>query len=169
MDCRTVNERLVPWLDGELAPAEARGVEEHIERCAGCGARAEALAQQGALLEGLKPTGATEQPGFWDRFDARVLPALAELPAGPAPRPAPPREFRISVAGVAAYAAALVLALGWALVQRAEVSRAQAQAAEAQSELERVRRLAVEAPLPAAPLRAGAAVPVSYAPARGQL
>jgi hypothetical protein len=73
------------------------------------------------------------------------------------------------VAGVAAYAAALVLALGWALVQRAEVSRAQAQAAEAQSELERVRRLAVEAPLPAAPLRAGAAVPVSYAPARGQL
>jgi len=169
MDCRSANERLVPWLDGELAPADARGIEEHIERCAPCAARAEALAAQGELLAGLKPCGATERPGFWDGFDARLTPALAQLPAGPAPRPAPPREFRVSLIGVAAYAAALMLALGWALLQRAEVDRAQAQAAEAQAELERVRRLAMEAPLPAAPVRAGAIVPVSYAPARGQL
>lgn len=36
MRCQTVQERLVAWQDGELAPGEAVRVEEHLHRCPDC-------------------------------------------------------------------------------------------------------------------------------------
>ena len=40
MNCKRVEERLEAWIDGDLAPAEARELEAHLERHAPCAQRA---------------------------------------------------------------------------------------------------------------------------------
>lgn len=38
-NCRECKERLYPFLDRELDPAERQEVQEHLTRCAGCDKR----------------------------------------------------------------------------------------------------------------------------------
>lgn len=49
--CQEIRRRLDAYVDGELADAEARAVEEHLAACERC---AEQLAFERALLDGLK-------------------------------------------------------------------------------------------------------------------
>jgi anti-sigma factor RsiW len=99
---RLTAEDLVAWLDGELAPEEARRVEHHVAGCPACAREADLLRRSGALLAqlpGLAPT-----PGFADRVVAAARPASPQA-----------RVLRGRFGAVAAAAAAiLVLAAGGA-------------------------------------------------------
>lgn len=109
-------EDLVAWLDGELPPEAARGVERHVAACADCAREADLLRRSGALVAGLPRR--TPSRGFEARVAAAVRAAVvnpadspadsevaAAAPAGRVLRPAFPRW-----AGIAA--AAVVVALG---------------------------------------------------------
>jgi anti-sigma factor RsiW len=41
--CRQRIDRMFEWIDGELTPAQARVIEQHLETCDGCGGLAEDL------------------------------------------------------------------------------------------------------------------------------
>jgi len=65
MDCRKIEPQLSPYLDGELLPAEAAEVKNHLVRCAHCSREYELLLhisgalQQSARLEIPAPSGFT--------------------------------------------------------------------------------------------------------------
>jgi anti-sigma factor RsiW len=52
-DCEWTEPRLGAWVDGELAPDQARRVMTHVERCAACERRRLLLRETSALLRGL--------------------------------------------------------------------------------------------------------------------
>ena len=166
MDCGTVNDRLAAFLDGELAPAEARWVEEHLGTCESCCAKAEAFAEQNDVLSSLgHGASCVREPEFWAQMDANLAPHLASLQQSPPPLPFWRKEFRISSVGVLAYAAALLLALGFAYERFQALENEKERVQTLENELQRAERLAAEPPpLHGQPYRA-----VSYAPDRGHL
>jgi len=178
MDCGTVRERAVAWLEGELGRAEAGQVEAHLERCPRCADFVAALDGQRPALRALRAAGeaaAAPPPGGWAQMDAALDAAFAAEAARPAPPPpAPAGRWALSPWGALAYAAALVLALGWGWWQRQEATAARARLAEVQATLEREQRLgaggAAEAPplgaVPALAVPAGSLQPAAYTPQR---
>jgi anti-sigma factor RsiW len=106
MNCAGVQERLLLYLAGELAPSERAGVARHLEQCARCAARAEQLAETQEWVEAA--LGAhVEAPSA---LDARVMEAVRRLPI-----PRPPRRLswpRVSVRpGLASLSAVLCVGI----------------------------------------------------------
>lgn len=176
MDCGTAQDLMVPWQDGELPPARVDELTEHVDGCARCGRQLELLSRQQLALCGLKPAlPELRDDAFWADMDARLSPELDRLGGPPAPQARSGlarREFRVSTVGLVAYAAALLLALGWGWSQLVATQSAEAELHALDAELQRTRRLLAEsapprlqAPLEAAP-RPSKVVQVSH---RGQL
>ena len=176
MDCGTAHDLLVPWMDGELAPSRSSDVEQHVDGCVRCGRALELLGRQDRALKVLRPELAEAQnDAFWERMDSALAPSLDRLGAPEAPAAPVPfwgREYRVSPVGLIAYAAALLLALGWSWMQLSATRSAEAKLRVADAELQHTRRLLAEtapprlqAPLESAP-RARSVVQVSH---RGQL
>ncbi len=114
MDCRSVDKRLVAFLQGELSPEEGPALDAHIRSCAGCGNKA-------ALMRSVLRAAAAPEPqpdGFTEAVLGRTAREgrkwsftglLARLGA-------PQRSWRLA----AAMSAALVLlALGLFTARRA--------------------------------------------------
>lgn len=166
MDCRTVADRLAPYLDGELGPSEGAQLDEHFGRCAGCRARVEAMAQQ--RFPALTPASRALATDLFDEMDQALATELdAELQRRG--REGQPRlafwRRRMPVRGahVFAYAALLLLTVAWALNAHQQAGTAQARAELLERQLERERRLAGEPVLvPAEGYRM-----VTYTPHRG--
>lgn len=178
MECRTVRELLVPWLEDELAPAQQELMNDHIERCSSCADLAGRLSAQDVALSSLPPEPdprlATE--AFWAKMDTTlseewevVAKERASAPPAAGASWLGQRELRVTPVGLVAYAAALLLALAWGFSNQVDAQHAEARAMALQEELheaERATAVAVE-PLPARP--APAYQPVSYTPRRGTL
>lgn len=184
MDCQEAQVLLVPWLEDELAPAEGELLSEHVDRCGGCAELAGALAEQGDALAAIKPPPdpRLSDDAFWSRMEttldtewrsvraerdeaaARAGSLRGRLTAGLG-RP----DLRVSPVGVAAYAAALLLAFawGWLNLSEAQTAQAEVRALEAElTDLERGSRVAIE---PRTPPRVEAYRTVSHTPRRGTL
>jgi anti-sigma factor RsiW len=69
MTCEYI-ERLVEYLDGEMAEGEARELQAHVESCAGCRERMALLRRSYAALDALAAPEAPE--GFAERVEART-------------------------------------------------------------------------------------------------
>jgi anti-sigma factor RsiW len=167
MDCQTVQDLSIAFLEGELSPGETDQVAEHLEICEACAERLALFDEQSEDLAALPPPPdpRLQQPGFWDRMDA----ALAEEAAHALAPPAPPvpvwrRPLKVSPLGLVAYAAALLLAVTWGWLQHQDAQQAAAHAASLETELEQERRLAAQPPTP---VRVEQYRPVSYTPRRG--
>jgi anti-sigma factor RsiW len=114
MSCRFTRPRLVAWLDGELAPAERSRLEEHLDVCPRCAARAHALAETTPEA----PTVHVD-PHVRHRMHLAVAEALdrtAPPPTAPSPLLDPGGLLTGSVSLprglVLLYAAALLVAVG---------------------------------------------------------
>jgi hypothetical protein len=68
MDCRETQALLTAFHDGELPAADRARVEQHLGGCPGCGALLAGMARADAAA-GVPDPG----PGYWDRFNARVM------------------------------------------------------------------------------------------------
>lgn len=167
MDCQTVQDLSIAFLEGELSPGESELVGEHLELCEACAERLALLDEQSDDLAALPPPPdpRLDQPGFWDRMDG-ALAKEAEHALAPPPPPVPlwRRPLQVSPLGLIAYAAALALAVGWGWLQQQEAVHATAQAEALGAELEQERRLAAQPPTP---VRVEQYRPVSYTPRRG--
>lgn len=118
MNCRFTRRRLVAWMDGELAPAEAALVEEHLHGCASCTDRAE-------RLDAWTPEAPVVALDDQARHAMHLRLDAALDAAWNAPEPAPRRPWDDAVdllrgdvsvprGLVALYAAALLVAIGLA-------------------------------------------------------
>ena len=88
MNCREVQERLVAYLDGEVAPSERALIRAHLAGCDACGRELAALsATQNRVRRSLqvRAAQAAPSPQAWSRLQARLAgearPSLSWLPA----------------------------------------------------------------------------------------
>ena len=104
MDCTTLHTKIHAWLDGELVPAEARAMAEHVGTCRLCARRVRELTALFDALDGLPGPG--HAPGL---VEATMRAARAQTPDT--------RQWWRSLpplykgAGVAAMAAGLLLGI----------------------------------------------------------
>lgn len=167
MDCHTVQDLSIAYLEGELSFRETATVRLHLARCSACRQRVRLLGSQDAILSTLSPPPdlRLRQPGFWDRMDRALATEAARSPMKVNPTESTWREpLRVSPVGALAYAAALVLAVAWGWLQHQQAADATAEADTLHAELEQERRLAAQPPEPVhvEPYR-----PVSHTPRRG--
>jgi predicted anti-sigma-YlaC factor YlaD len=171
MDCKTVRSLLVPYLDGELAPAQVAWVDAHREGCASCNAAMARLSAQGRLLDSLPPPPMPPRlaAGLWARMDEALAGELHTLETAPAPQitvAAPPRN-RLGRRALTLYAAVLGLALAFGLWRHDAASTAEARVQDLRMKLERAERLrASPSSLPSA---SGSYQTAAYVPGRGHL
>ena len=75
MKCQEVNELLVAYLDGEVAPSEQKTIEAHLVECAFCQKEMDCLAAtQRRLGRSLQAVAADAAPSpqVWSRLEARL-------------------------------------------------------------------------------------------------
>jgi anti-sigma factor RsiW len=78
MDCREIRANLAAYHDGELAPADRARVEAHLGGCGECAAILARLAAIDADVDVPDPG-----PGYWERFNRRVMDRLEKDAAVP--------------------------------------------------------------------------------------
>jgi anti-sigma factor RsiW len=109
-------DRLSEYLDGDLAPEEARALEEHLVGCDACTATMAELRAVLARVNELADTGPAHD--LWagiaaaiaaDEAEARVIPLRASAAAGSARRPRRGGGWRLSFTMPALAAATLAL------------------------------------------------------------
>jgi anti-sigma factor RsiW len=103
-------ERISLYLDGELSPAEAGEVEEHLAGCSRCRSTYDAFVQLRTLLQKAEPV----QPV--DELAQRR--ALREILRDRPPIPFLRRPVTLPAPGLAALVGALVVALGTLVAER---------------------------------------------------
>ena len=110
MDCRETRTLLNAFHDGELPPSDRARVEEHLRGCTECGALLADLARADQAA-GVPDPG----PGYWNRFNARVMDRVARDADGPGVRVLRPKggwmreQLRYLVPAAAAAALVLVI------------------------------------------------------------
>ncbi len=160
LTCQDVLDRVAPYLDDELGPAERELLERHLDGCASCRGVVEKVAEQELRPPPVADAIAARMgaPDFWASMDARLgseIDARLRSPGGAAPR-----SFTLSWKVALAYAAALALALLWGAQAHHETLIARAEAESLARQLERAERL-VDSPqsgVPSAPQAHGPAV-----------
>ena len=151
MDCKTVRSLLVPYLDGELAPAQVAWLEAHRELCEGCRSAAAVLAAQSVQLQALVPPPLPTRlsDALWEPMDRRLASALDQLeaqvsptePTTPVGSMGPRLPVQLSRKAVFAYAAVLGMAMAFGVWRHDAAERAEARIQALRMELERVERL----------------------------
>jgi len=165
MNCAEVTERLAAYLDGQLAPADAEHVGEHLYGCTPCHQLCDAMMGQNfAPMSQEEMDAGCGTEGFWDSMDTALETELASL-APSNQHSAGWRKARLGVplTVALAYAAALLLAVVWGYQHMERARAAEATALQLQQQLEQERRLAAE---PQAIPRVPAYRPVVYTPQR---
>jgi anti-sigma factor RsiW len=162
MNCPEITERLAAFLDGQLAPAEAEQVGEHLSGCTPCHQLCDAMmGQDFAPMSAQERDAGCAGEGFWDAMDGvldKELSAMAPAAAGRTPA-----RLGVPMSVAMAYAAALLLAVAWGYQHMARADEAEATAKELQTQLEQERRLAAE---PRSTPGLPAYQPVAYTPQR---
>ena len=111
MNCRSVRRRLPAAAGGDLAPATARRLQAHLERCPDCRREHDRLA---AAVSALRRAGGAQPPALSpDRIWRGVRGRLA--PGARSPAPALVRLWRRPVPVPVAIAAVLVAGVGVSL------------------------------------------------------
>jgi anti-sigma factor RsiW len=174
MECQTVRSLLVPYLDGELAPAQIDWIDAHCAICEDCRTAAALLSRQSEVLAALPPPPMPSQvaSALWNQLDADLAPALSQMEAHASPvLNAPQMAFRdkvrLSRRAIAGYAALLCLAVAFGLWRHDAAATAEANVQTLRVKLERAERLhASPRPLPA---RTSGFQTAAYTRGRGHL
>ena len=177
MDCRTVRSLLVPFSEGELAPAEMEWVGAHLDACRSCEDAAARVRVHADRLSAFAPPpmGEAFAADLFAKMDAELAEALDgfHVSAQPAKPPAPPvvtprtGELRLRPAGIVVYAAAVILLGIWGWSRHEAAARAEQRVQDLELALERAERLRATPspqPMPGESWRA-----VAYTRERGHL
>ena len=78
MDCSTVRDMMLEFVEGTLPPKVAEGVKEHIESCPAC---MEALEKQSSRTRALQSLSRVKAPDQWDEISRTIKHRHAWRPA----------------------------------------------------------------------------------------
>lgn len=168
MDCTMVTSRVAAFLDGALASSECERFVLHIEACTPCSRivmEIEAQHFSPLTMEQKKEICGREK--FWDDMDSVLCAHMDQMVLaktaclGPWHR----RQVGMPLPMVMAYAAAMLMAVGWGVQQRDRALKAEVASEHLGQELESERRLAAQ-PAPEQP-RGSTYKVVNYTPQRG--
>jgi hypothetical protein len=141
VSCLQVRDRLSEYVLGSLPPTEARQIERHVQRCAGCAKEVQEL-REGAATVALGIPIVQPSALLEERIVRRVQASAGRDPAtGWRRRAAARRTIR---ALVVATAAALLLAfgaMGWAVAERHQARDSQQARTEATQKVNRLTQL----------------------------
>jgi anti-sigma factor RsiW len=162
--CSQVLVRIVAWLDGELSAADSEAMQQHVDACPPCGDHRGLMERTRPNAEGTAPPVLSQED--WAPMHDAVMEAadaqdLADRRRAAGLWVAPmPRDRVVAMA----YAAALLLALGWGWVNQQEAQKARLARDSALQELLRYQQVVAEQqplrPLPTLPqVRPAAYVP----------
>ena len=169
MDCTTVSSRVAAFLDGEMDAGECQRFVLHIEGCEPCTRLVAKLEAQrfAPLSDGEKKSivGRTE---FWCDMDSVLDTHMDQMVLAKTACLGPwySRRVGLPVPMIAAYAAAMVLAVVWGLQQQERASSAELATEHLGQQLEQERRLAAQ-PAPIPEQGKTAYKVVNYTPERG--
>ena len=146
MNCAEVTERMAAYLDGQLAPAEAERVGEHLYACTPCHQLCDAMmGQDFAPMSVAEKAMVCDTPGFWDAMDDSLEEELAKMsPTAANASRWPSARLGVPMTVALAYAAALLLAVAWGYQHMERADSAEATAQDLKVQLEQERRLAAE-------------------------
>ena len=146
MNCGQVTERLAAYLDGQLAPAEAEQVAEHLHGCTHCHQICDAMmAQDFAPLSAQEKADGCGSDGFWDAMDTALESELSAMtPKRQSAQGGARMGLPMTVA--VAYAAAFLLAVAWGYQHMERADSAEAAAQVLQQQREQEQRLAADPP-----------------------
>ena len=171
MDCVTTHERIAAFLDGELAPAEAEQVQGHIDRCPTCASMMKSLQEQCFRpLSAVEKTAVCSAQGFWDEMDAVLCVEMDDIPGERVVRVHAWYNRRVGLPApmIAAYAAAMMLAVVWGMQQRERALAAEVSAEHLGQQLEAERQMVVQPGLPQPQGQQNGKIKVvTYTPQRG--
>ena len=175
MDCKTVRSLLVPYLDGELAPAQMAWIDAHQRTCPACSALAARLKAQGSRLAELPPPPMPERLSseLWQSMDAHLEVELSQLhtdvhpPSNDTIATRGPSHIRLTRRSLTLYATLLGLALAFGLWRHDAAETAEARVQSLRIKLERAERL--RASPSAMPSAVGNYKTTAYVPGRGHL
>lgn len=164
MRCSNARNRIVAWIDGELSPAECEDLEEHLAGCPGCHDYTELMRK---TTPSSPPGAGGEFPeSHWSPMHESVMAAFEAHDLQERKKVAaawlPPFTRRHVLA--TAYAATLVLAIGWGWANHKAAVEASVARDSALEQLEHYQRVVAErqplTPLPNLPqVRPAAYVP----------
>ena len=146
ISCETVQQRAVPWLEEQLAPAELEQIGMHLEQCVRC---AEYIAQLDSI--DLRPprvhhAHASRKIGYWDEMDGRLQSEMQQqYDKDHSPQSAAERWPKSAVYFLAA---SLLLSLLWGIQQQQRVEELHTQLQQQQREIERMERMFSSPPKP---------------------
>lgn len=169
MDCTFVTTRVAAFLDGELGPAETEQFAAHLEGCPACMRIVVCLERQEFTpLKASAREAICGRDGFWGDMESVLDTHLDQMvlaktaPSGPWFA----RRVALPVPMVAAYAAALVLAVVWGAQQQDRAASAEMASEHLGQQLESERRLAAQPSTPSTPATETYKA-VNYTPERG--
>ena len=169
MDCTSVKTRVAAFLDGELSPSETERFASHIEHCSSCFQIVLRMEKQHFTpLDAKEREAICGRVGFWGDMDSVLDTHLDQMvlaktaPSGPWFA----RRVTLPVPMIAAYAAAMLLAVAWGIQQQDRASTAELASEHLGQQLESERRLAAQPTIPAAPASETYKA-VNYTPERG--
>ena len=167
MDCSSVTLRIAAFLDGQLGESETEQFAMHIDACHECAELVMKLeCQRFAPLDTKTQQSICGRREFWGdmevvldaHLDQMVLTKTACL------GPWYSRRVALPVPMIAAYAAAMVLAVAWGVQQQDRAATAELASDHLGQQLESERRLAAQ---PVPPSTASTYKVVTYTPERG--
>ena len=169
MDCTSVITRVAAFLDGELSPDETERFASHIEGCPACMRIVVRMGEQ--TFSPLGPEARQNicgRDGFWGDMDSVLDTHLDQMvlaktaPSGPWFA----RRVTLPIPMIAAYAAAMLLAVAWGVQQHDRASTAELASEHLGQQLESERRLAAQPAAPTTPATETYKA-VNYTPERG--
>lgn len=167
MDCSSVTTRIAAFLDGQLGASECEQFVLHIEACSECAELVMKLeCQQFVPLDTKTQEAICGRPEFWNDMDCVLDTHLDQMVLTKTACLGPWHSRRIAmpVPMIAAYAAAMVLAVAWGMQQQDRAVTAEVASEHLGQQLESERRLAAQ---PAPPATSSTYKVVTYTPERG--
>ena len=169
MDCMMVNIRVAAFIDGELAPAESEQITTHLDKCSDCADTVASLQQQ--CFENLSAEQKASICGdkdFWGCMDGVLNAHMDQMVVTATTIRGPwySQKVGVPMPMMAAYAAAMLLAVAWGVQQLDRAHSAEMAADHLGQQIEQERRLAAQPQT--APTGGNAAYKVvTYTPQRG--
>ena len=153
IQCRDVQLCAAAWLDGQLSPAEAEFLEEHLSQCPSCEEMLNRMSEQPLSPPTLQ---VVQNDTYWRKMDEALALELSNAQKS--------NDKQTSWKNKGIYAAALLLMFFWGLHQQQRASDLQQMVEQQQRTLDHLERLATQPETPKT-----YAVPAKYVPAHLEL